>query len=815
MAYETYYRIHFDQDLWERVVVLLQKKDGVPGTPIQDYAAVSVSLSKNTQGEGKFAAITGSELIMTFDMRVADVDYWSDFSTAEFDTWKCVATIDTLPLFHGFVLPDEGEVPFQDRPYDATIRAVDGLALLKQQPLTDMNGVAFESEFTIMEYIAGALKKTLLDLEIRVYDNVYESTMSTRATDMKWDFFSQSKLDYRTFQKDAVVFVSCYEALEIIFGRTYKLFYQAGQWFIMRMGLYQFNPSQTYYTVYSSDLSSAVGFEEVGTYSTVGKNELIYPRDEDQIKTVKFANKSARTNYIYTPWPELPKNNKFERGALIPLYSGPGYTSFTIDDWNYGAYRNQPTINLNLPALPATTAQAFRKSTYNVYGVETERQLQLEGVPNPGGSPPAFGILMSDGIPVLKGDRITINFQQRTSYSGTGVATLAMIFIKPNPTAVIKYFIDGRLGSETNPLHWMTDTGNQYVQKIYQTGENTNQWTLIDVEPPEIPVDGILYIGFVAPAYTGNTIYIKDFRVEYHPYVAGGYIEVKGEYFKRLQNANYADVSETEIFLSNNRHKVFKGCLLNLDGTAMNPDLSRYGVSESRSWIDLTNLAEFNHYYRRYWGIEGSFNATKYSPFNDPTNIQPLSLHKTYKFVDIATEDRYFMLLTPLEMDLIVGKFKATFAEVNMVPLGTLSTVETMEELLNRIVSEINSTTETQWDSASGAPFGTPYFPPIAAVYTFQPRSISLAIGKDYNMTASVNINGAGNSPSITETYNQIVSPTGRLIIWQLGTDIAEDNIFSFIAYGHTVSITVIASSTLGGTDGNQLGDSSTSNYIF
>lgn len=808
MAYETYYRINFDNELNQRIEILLQKKNGVFGTVIQDYAAETIKLTKNASGEGKYATLIATELTMQFDMRITDLDYWNDFVTAEGDTWKCIATLDTMYIFHGFVLPDEGAVPFQDKPISATIKATDGIGLLKQYLLKNLDGTDFKGEFSIIRYIAACLKKTNLDIPIRVYDNFYNAAFLTRSDDLKWDMVSQTYLDYRTFQKDAVTFFNCYEVLANICHRSFKLFYQKGEWYLVRIGLYQFNPSPTFYTVYASDLSTQVGFEETGTYASVGKNEIIFAINEDQIKSVKFANKTTKTIYNYNVWPELPKNNKFERGALNLPYSGPGYTSYDIDDWLFGGFTGGADTSA-LPALNVNTQKAYRRSSFNIYGVETDRNIILEQTPSDNNS-----VLRSDGIPVIKGDKIIISFDRRLSYSGTGTSQVSMMWIQADNGN--RYFIGSQNTSQMSPFYWVTNTATR-ITKYYSTGENFNEWSSFSIEPPEIPFSGTFYIGILTTGIINSMAFFKNFSIEYKPYVAGGYIQVKGDYWTRAQNFNYPDSSDEEIFLSDNIHKVFKGCLLGSNGIPLNPDWSRFGLTENRHYKELINIAEFNHYYRRFWEIEGSFTGTIYSPLNDQTNFAPISIHKTYKLSDITPEERYFMLLTPLEQDLITGNFKSTFAEVNMVPAGSIPVAESLSDFMIRVVTAINSTPDdvTGWNSAGGAPAaGTIAYPPIASIYPYTPNTISVAINELGNMTASVVNGGAGNAPSITVVYNNDVG-TWRLIQFTFGTDIAINNIFTFSAYGHNVPVAVQADTALLSADGNQLGDSSLFNYMF
>lgn len=807
MAYETQYRIAFTNELNQEIIILLQEKDGTVPVSVQEYAATSITLTKQSEDQDKFSTITYSELSMTFDMRATDINYWDDFVNAEGDTWKVIATLDTKYIFHGFVIPDEGAVPFQDRPYDATIKATDQLAFLKQRPLVDFNGINFEGEYTTISYIGCALFRTGLDLEIRVYDNFFHTSMNTRAADLKWDFVSQTMLEARTFQKDPITFVSCWEALEIICKRGFKIFYQEGQWFIVRLGMFQFNPSPKYYTVYSSNLLSKVGFEDQNNYTLVGKHDIIYCINEDQIKTVKFANKSVKTLFNYNVWPEIPKNNKFERGALIPLYSGPGYASYEIDDWTFGGFTGGADTSA-LPSLNATTKRAYRKSFYNAFNIEIDRNIILEQTIGDNNS-----VLLSEGIPVIAGDKIKISFDRKLSYSGVGTSQIGLMWLQADNGN--RYFITNQNTSQMTPFYWVRNTASR-VTKSYTTGENFNEWTSFDITPPEIPFNGSFYIGLVTTGVTNSTASFKNFSVEYLPFVAGGYIQVKADYWIRSQNKNYPDISDEEVFISDNEHKVFKGSILKLsDGKPTTQSWYRDGVTEIRHYKELINIAEYNMLYRRFWQIEGSFNGLTYSPENNTIEFFPLSLHCVYKFTDITPEERYFMLNTPVEQDLITGHFRGTFIELNMVPPGAAEIVESLETFIFRVIAAINSTSDAEWDEFGGAPApGTVAYPPSAYLWTGIPNTIAVAINDADNMTKSVSDGGAGNSPSVTEIYNADIGPY-RFIQYTFGTDIAIGNVFTFSAYGHDVVITVEGSTVLASADGNQLGDSSSFNYIF
>jgi hypothetical protein len=81
------------------------------------------------------------------------------------------------------------------------------------------------------------------------------------------------------------------------------------------------------------------------------------------------------------------------------------------------------------------------------------------------------------------------------------------------------------------------------------------------------------------------------------------------------------------------------------------------------------------------------------------------------------------------------------------------------------------------------------------------------------NTTSSLAFaNGAGNSPSLTKTYDLVTGDT-RWVIYQVGTDVVIDNFFRITIYSHAVTYTVAQETQQ--TDGTQAGDSSSFNYIF
>jgi hypothetical protein len=170
--------------------------------------------------------------------------------------------------------------------------------------------------------------------------------------------------------------------------------------------------------------------------------------------------------------------------------------------------------------------------------------------------------------------------------------------------------------------------------------------------------------------------------------------------------------------------------------------------------------------------------------------------------------------VAPLTIDYKTGEVTAIFEEVRR---GSATPIpESLADLMFRVVAAINSTPDdaTGWDSAGNAPAGgTIGYPPLAAIWPSVPNTIIITMNDADNMSATAGVGGAGNSPSITEIYNQDVG-TFRLVQYTFGTDIAIGNTFAFTIYGHDVVVTVQATPN-GSNDGRQTGDSSIFNYLF
>lgn len=663
MAYLEYYRIRVANDLRHDVDIFLSKLDGAP-VDLVTYHAEAIKLTRDAEEKDVFACLIGSLLEVSFDVNLDEYDPWDDFVNAGSRTWKVIATIDGQYVFHGFVMPDECQVAFQDRPITITLRASDGIGQLKQQLLSDYYGAEFIGKNIWIDYVCGAIKKLDLDLDIRIIDNVYHDSMFTRDTDITNDCFNQAKLESRTFDKDGNDLLSCYDALRKILYRSHRLYYQNGEIVIKRLSMFQYTPGDEYYTLYAPDGVINGGFIETENHAEVGVDQMIYPCNENQLKTAKPAYKTVKTNYKYEIWDEIPRNNRFERGVIIT--DTPALKEYEIDDWEHGTGPVTLT-GTNQPALGATAKILNRTEELNAYGVVLENYVKME-------TDAASTIWMrSEGVPVNKGDKFTLSFSFRSDVDfstggGGGVYEFASVYILKT---------DGTRWGLSYSGGWVEGTVGSVGYDV-DDSIDTRDWLSVSVESYPLPVDGTLYIALKGSQGLSFSTYVywKNFVFDYRMYVAGGFLPVKGDYWSRSQ-ADYFDKAENEVYLSDSLISVAKGAIFSNTDYLTTPEWYRFGhTTEQRHYKELTNIGEYNLLRKRFWMIEGSFTGLKYAPANDPASMFPLSMGKIYRFMDaplVAGYNRDFILVPPLEMDLMTGEFIGRFAEVkNAADDGTL-----------------------------------------------------------------------------------------------------------------------------------------------
>lgn len=680
MAYSLHHIIGFYNCLNENIQIELYKKDVVPDE-VTVLLANSFAVQYPTGSGGLFdVPIIASEAKLNITLYADDDLTFDDFIVTFPDEWKMVVYDDDLVIFVGFLTPGEGRSEFQDKPYDIALSAVDGLGLLKGIPLTKDDGSKFTDVNLIIDYALAILNKTGLELNLRLFSNIVEESMEDRTQNEQADTFNQTGIHARTFLKSPTDFYDCYACLERLLGQYYCIYQWNGKWVILHVSELQENPgAKIWYTEYDSTGAIVAVHQNLENAGAVGRDKLIHPVEVSQFIGSNFAVKSSKYTYNYNVWPEIPTNNKFERGTFITGGSGNVYEQdqngddtatqigtfqdYFIDDWLFGTFFPGPAAIANLPALGAgIDFPGWRRLSSNQFGIEINREVVIEKTTT------QTQVLQCSAIPVYAGDKLNITFDFKLSFNFNDQLNIAavQVYIIPNSGGFPYWWRDG--AGITNQWRRNGASPEAIFVNYFDSSDKTKVYKSVSLESQSIPSDGVAYIQLLNVMDDGlpNKTYFRNFSFTYIPFIGGGYIQVKGDYAKTSQNANFKDVIDEEVFISDSPKKVFQGALYRenlIDLTT--PTWHRYGVDEQRHFKELGELGRFNNNYRRMWKIDGQFDGLKFNPASESPLLEPLSFHRHFIFPDNSLlSGRYFVLVPPLTLNYSEGRADMNFIEV-------------------------------------------------------------------------------------------------------------------------------------------------------
>ena len=204
-------------------------------------------------------------------------------------------------VYQGFIVVEDNSQPFMDKPYMLSVRALDGLGLLKGVDLVDADDLRFTGQLSVLSWIAQILAKTGQTLNLRTYFNFFESSMVQNVGALEQVYLSSitfAQGDAFNVQSDdpsvdinATTADDCYSALEkIVRCFRCRLFQEDGRWNLV--SLYEYlNPNGFSYKEYSfgEAVDGIVPFTVVDAglnkdyTATIGKDEIIHPVNEDQV----------------------------------------------------------------------------------------------------------------------------------------------------------------------------------------------------------------------------------------------------------------------------------------------------------------------------------------------------------------------------------------------------------------------------------------------------------------------------------------------------------------------------------------------------
>ena len=485
MAYGNKYIISSSTELNERYDIYLDYL-GYTGTSYPIISALNGLILRSTTGDqDRFATPLGLECILNIVVGKARLanGLVDDSQLTIFDL---IAQQDnqirvtvyknqdlTKSTFQGFVVVEDNQQPYMDPPFNLTVRALDGLGLLKGVDLTTTIGSQFVGAMNPITWLANILYKTGSTLNIRCYFNIvniaflgvppmlaFTIPASTFQTGQP-----QTTTD-PTVDISASIADDCATALEVLCRcLRSRLFQQDGVWNFVNIWEYQ-NPAGYSYIEYSisaPDTDGLISVTSVGRKinqkydSPVGSNQIIHPTNDDAILSLKLATKSIKLNYTYDQSLNKICNQDLQFGDADVANNGTISSSFQNPaiqpsiTFTYLAYLSFCFTHLDGPGAfhpypgIAPTAPSYIRDVQDVNGYSVDRYLVLDKPTS------ILTYQRSSKFLIDIGDVLNLTFDWRTKEnendpSGTGIASVAYIFFIWNR----RYFLGASLCSTGN-----------------------------------------------------------------------------------------------------------------------------------------------------------------------------------------------------------------------------------------------------------------------------------------------------------------------------------------------------------------------------
>lgn len=682
MAYVTQYTANFTNELKQLVEVTIDKKNGSV-IPVKNYPVISLRIKDNSDEQDIFSCIISKELELVLLADNNGTITWETFITNSFNDFKITVKVQNKILFIGFIAHEECYAPLQDLPYEIYIKATDGLGLLKGVDFKNKSGEYNKNFKTLIEYLSDALFYTTLNLNIKILCNIFHKNQLSKINSFQNDFFNQTIISANTFNNSIDEVDSCYDVIKKILNGWCSINQHDGQWQIVTLSERQYIFSDRYYVTYNYNaniIDSGILNEKMGF---VGKNELIYPINETQKISSKYANKQVKTiyNYTYTDF-LIPNQSLVVLGNEIPSLAGYNFDLFG----NKVYYKANEIVNWNKSkgefnnTTPYTGSKImYTRTYYNEFGkkISTNFFSELDDLSGEldnhfTNSNYDFFVDANDKFSVA----ITANTARGASAGVQNLPNSKIVqigLLKSSATSNI-------INDPTNSTNWYTlNAQGKWISGLtsYVTYGMTNiisvdylNFVTYQIPQSIIPESGQIFIKIICKGIWE----IQPIQIDYTPQTKSGYTFIKGEYHTNLTNEDLQDKLDKEIYISEGVSRTSKGVFIDVKNSnypeiqrsykLLTPNFYRFpNNTETKSFKQLVNYGLFNCSYRRFYKISGDFTSFIFNNKNQNQGEYLIGFHIPFMFSDMSP-NRYFVLIPSVEIDLVSGNIKATFVEI-------------------------------------------------------------------------------------------------------------------------------------------------------
>lgn len=592
------------------------------------------------------------------------------------DRWKVNIVAGNSDIFSGFLVIDDMDEDFNFVPNEVTLVAIDGLGTLKDVPLTKPDGSTprwteeSEGKYKIIEFIAWALQKTGLKLDIMLADNLFEESYPNLPA------FDNIYLDAKTFEGNEIgVCEDCYSVLEKILTDGYFIKQWRNQWWILRQDEYETRTFSYFRFDYDGVYQNRLGGLELNRLIAQGEEYSLFNIEHVDDGTYvkgqrKYKEIKESFNYEYPL--EIVDNINFARGKWLSPVIVPPKTvenvswdgqAFNLDDW---------TITNTIK--PTTAHADIRRYFYD----DDEKERYMRVTPADSSATP-WDYVKAHPIPVHQMDKVTLSVNFRLEENVTGGAKqgqyIFTIYLISDAGRVFMYEQDTKSWKDFPSLTGLNfGTLHEWDSA---TIDESFEWQTHAIELPPFPRSGDLTIGlFNGRTWSSDarTIHYANLQVNYQPYINASYSEYTGQYHRVYSTDDFKAKREQVVYLSDSPKKLFKGALWKrnelgkfiLAGKWYNGAVFPDGVPDAIYLHSRGRTQAFevwNQHNRTFIIIDAQLQGLE-TTSDIVNNGLPDLVHKwVMGDASVNTNNKYFLLLH-YDMDFYKCEWKGYFVEV-------------------------------------------------------------------------------------------------------------------------------------------------------
>lgn len=527
------------------------------------FGATPLTVDLTDTEDNKLAPLKGRQYTMQFI--ATDTFSFNDLFTDSEQKWIVTVYVNSGIEWKGFIIPDKCSEPFLDPPYTITVRAIDGLGILKNIKYRDENGAILTGETTIMDIFVNCLNPLGLNMNINTFCRLVYDGLDIN--DDPWVNVQLYNERYQTHGDTITDSKSCAEVMESILTEWVSTIVQRnGEWYIYRIPDFTDNVGDIVFRQYDSD-GVFIGNNQQAVDVVLGNNEGdVIHCDADQMRSTDFAAKSVKVQYEYGLFVNLfDTSTSYFRGDLLGNFF----------DWTKeGTLQAQPSVLANDIAY-----------IYGKYGGVSDDILTLTDNPTvPGG---------------IKMDmKLTFNIH-RANWVGVSARIFdgsQYLFIGPNGWTTTLYYFKLRADIYDG------EQGN-YGKDEIMTGIFS-----FDLPTDEATYD--LQVAITKAGYDPGNYFdgVEDgqvdlYKVELNP--QDGNTEFISETHEVINDAVYTTNKSISVLNGEGEFDVYLGTMLKADGTPT-AGFVRYGGAEIIPFLTVAAQDIMYQYGRPMNMYEGS-----------------------------------------------------------------------------------------------------------------------------------------------------------------------------------------------------------------